>query len=158
MYREAVQPSEGCPPEPITLMKSRCRVVLTHLKRSGGARLRHRFFSRALRTLSAHGTIDTERPSATQEQTGGTMAVTSNGSTPRSDASTQRCPRRIVLLRAGEESEVERVLLEYRGAEISGKRLHADVPRLADEHRGRTVAAEWQSALGWTRFLWCRQA
>jgi len=67
-----------------------------------------------------------------------------------------RCPRRVVLLRGGEDSEAECVLQEYHGAEVSGKRLHAEVQRLASEHRGRYVAAEWLGPLGWTRFLWCR--
>jgi hypothetical protein len=62
-----------------------------------------------------------------------------------------------VLLRDGEDSEMEQVLLEYKENEVSGKRLHADVQRLADEHRGRFVAAEWLGSLGWTRFLWCRR-
>jgi hypothetical protein len=62
----------------------------------------------------------------------------------------------VVLLLDGEDSEAERVLQEYNGAEVSGKRLHADVQRLAGEFRGRYVAAEWLGPLGWTRFLWCR--
>ena len=82
------------------------------------------------------------------------MAFSSNGSVANS---TPRCPRRVVLLRDGEESEAERVLQEYHGAEVSGKRLHGDVQRLADAHRGRCVAAEWLGPLGWTRYLWCRR-
>jgi hypothetical protein len=82
-----------------------------------------------------------------------------NGTPPSSQngATNGRAPRRLVLLTDGEESAVKQVLAEYRGAEISGNRLHADLQRLADEHRGWTVAAEWQGALGWTRFLWCRK-
>ena len=80
----------------------------------------------------------------------------SNGVAARLVSSSPRCPRRVVLLRGGEEGEVEQVLLEYQAAEVSGNRLHADVHRLADEHRGRFVAAEWLGSLGWTRFLWCR--
>lgn len=82
-----------------------------------------------------------------------------NGIPPSSQnaAMDGRAPRRLVLLADGEDSAVKQVLAEYRGAEISGTRLHADLQRLADEHRGRTVAAEWQGALGWTRFLWCRK-
>jgi hypothetical protein len=49
------------------------------------------------------------------------------------------------------------VLAEYEGADVSGKRLHADLQRLADEHRGQCVAGEWRGPLGWTRFLWCRK-
>jgi hypothetical protein len=71
-------------------------------------------------------------------------------------ASTRR-PRRIVLLSADEHSEVHRVLLEMNADEVSGRRLHAEVQRLAQEHSGTIVAAEWLSALGWTRFLWCRK-
>jgi hypothetical protein len=61
------------------------------------------------------------------------------------------------LLRSGEDSEVEEVLGQYQGAEVSGKRLHEDLQRLAAEHPGRCVAAEWLGPLGWTRFLWCRR-
>jgi hypothetical protein len=68
---------------------------------------------------------------------------------------TSRAPRRIVLLEAGTDSEVSQVLKEYAPAEVSGDRLHADVQKYAAEHAGRTVAAEWLGALGWTRFLWC---
>jgi hypothetical protein len=71
--------------------------------------------------------------------------------------SSRLCPRRVVLLCDGEASESKGVLQEYRGAEVSGKRLHADVQRLASQHRGRYVAAEWLGPLGWTRFLWCRR-
>ncbi len=90
------------------------------------------------------------------------MAAHSNGTAPRqplpgSSSSTPRCPRRLVLLADGEDSAVLEVLAEYRGAEVSGKRLHADLQRLAAEHRGRCVAAEWLGPLGWTRFLWCRK-
>ncbi len=80
-----------------------------------------------------------------------------NGSAAQPMSSSPRCPRRVVLLRDGEASEAERVLLEYHGAAVSGKRLHADVQRLAGEHDGRLVAAEWLGPLGWTRFLWCRR-
>ncbi|HTU88957.1 MAG TPA: hypothetical protein VMF69_02570 [Gemmataceae bacterium] len=83
------------------------------------------------------------------------MALSSNGASSSGNSS-PRCPRRVVLLRDGEDSEIEQVLQEQHGAEISGKRLHADVQRLAREHRGRCVAAEWLGPLGWTRFLWCR--
>jgi hypothetical protein len=69
----------------------------------------------------------------------------------------ERAPRRLVLLRAGEDSEVEQVLAEQAGAEVSGARLHAELARLACEHPGRCVAAEWRGPLGWTRFLWCRR-
>jgi hypothetical protein len=74
-----------------------------------------------------------------------------------SKSSEERVPRRIVLLQDEEKSAVEQVLVEYRGAEISGKRLHADLQKLAREHAGRLVAAEWLGPLGWTRFLWCRK-
>jgi hypothetical protein len=89
-------------------------------------------------------------------------AAHSNGTAPRqptpgSSSSTPRAPRRLVLLADGEDSAVREVLAEYRGAEVSGKRLHADLQRLAAEHGGRCVAAEWLGPLGWTRFLWCRK-
>lgn len=73
------------------------------------------------------------------------------------ESAVPRCPRRVVLLRDGADSGIERVLQEYHGAEVSGKRLHADVRRWADEHRGRCVAAEWLGPLGWTRFLSCQR-
>jgi len=79
-----------------------------------------------------------------------------NGVPARLVSSSPRCPRRVVLLQGGEVGEVEQVLLEYQAAEVSGNRLHTDVHRLADRHRGRFIAAEWLGPLGWTRFLWCR--
>lgn len=89
------------------------------------------------------------------------MSISSNGASPSGNGSranpSPRCPRRVVLLRDGEDSEVDRVLQEYHCAEVSGNRLHADVQRLAEERRGRCVAAEWLGPLGWTRFLWCRR-
>ncbi len=89
------------------------------------------------------------------------MSFSNNGVSPTSNGAaanaSPRCPRRVVLLCDGEESEVDRVLQEYHGSEVSGNRLHADMQRLADEHRGRCVAAEWLGPLGWTRFLWCRR-
>jgi hypothetical protein len=91
----------------------------------------------------------------------------SNGSTARGNGpnhpapqpadNTARAPRRIVLLAGAEDSAVERVLLEYDGRNLSGKQFHADVQRLAGEHRGRCVAGEWLGPLGWTRFLTCRK-
>ena len=91
----------------------------------------------------------------------------SNGSTARGNSHNQpapnpvedsaRAPRRIVLLADAEDSSVERVLLEYDGRDLSGKQFHADVQRLAAEHRGRCVAGEWFGPLGWTRFLTCRK-
>jgi hypothetical protein len=68
-----------------------------------------------------------------------------------------RAPRRVVLLEAGEASGVREVLKEYAPAEVSGRRLHEDVRRLAEERPGQTVAVEWLGPLGWTRFLWCRR-
>jgi hypothetical protein len=69
----------------------------------------------------------------------------------------QRVPRRVVLLETDEQSGPRKVLVEYRGAEISGKRIHGDIRRLADEHPGSWIAAEWLGPLGWTRFVWCRR-
>jgi hypothetical protein len=79
-----------------------------------------------------------------------------NGSAPRPASSSPRCPRRLVLLAADEHSAAEQVLAEYRDDAVSGQRLHADLQRLAAEHAGRFVAAEWLGKLGWTRFLWRR--
>jgi hypothetical protein len=76
---------------------------------------------------------------------------------PASSGPGERAPRRLVLLSGDEKSEVEAVLVEYRGAEISGNRLHADLQKFARDNPGRCVAAEWLGPLGWTRFLWCRK-
>jgi hypothetical protein len=67
----------------------------------------------------------------------------------------ERVPRRIILLDGAEE--IEQVLAEYQGAEVSGNRLHADFQRLAREDRSRRIAAEWLGPRGWVRFLWAVQ-
>jgi hypothetical protein len=67
-----------------------------------------------------------------------------------------RVPRRLVLLETDEQSGPREVLVEYHGAEISGKRIHGDIRRLASEHIGSWIAAEWLGPRGWTRFVWCR--
>jgi hypothetical protein len=91
------------------------------------------------------------------------MSTSSNGVSHTGDGpagqsgSSSRCPRRLVLLKGDDQSEVAQVLVEYRDAEVSGKRLHAEVQRQALEHLGQCVAAEWLGPLGWTRFLWCRR-
>src|SRR3954467_11775235 len=69
-------------------------------------------------------------------------------------SSAPRCPRRLVLLQGGEDSAVEQVLAEYQGAEVSGKRLHENLQRLAGAHPGRCLAAEWLGPPGWARVLW----
>jgi len=61
-----------------------------------------------------------------------------------------------VLLDDDRDGPAGPVLAEYRGAEVSGNRLHADVQRLSEEHPGCYVAAEWLGPRGWTRFLWRR--
>ncbi len=71
--------------------------------------------------------------------------------------SSERTPRRIVLLTDGEESDAAEVLAELRGDDVSGKRLHAEIQKHAAAHPGRVVAAEWLGKLGWTRFLWCKK-
>jgi hypothetical protein len=81
----------------------------------------------------------------------------SNAPAPAGKGQTPRAPRRLVLLREGEDSAVERVLSEHAGNDVSGTRLHAELQRLAGEHPGRCVAVEWLAPLGWTRFLWCRR-
>ncbi len=85
------------------------------------------------------------------------MAQSANGTSTQASSSTARCPRRLVLLVAGEDSDVAEVLAEHKGADVSGKRLHAEIQRLAARHPGRCIAAEWLGPLGWTRFLWCRK-
>jgi hypothetical protein len=88
----------------------------------------------------------------------GAPQAAGNGSSARPAASsTPRCPRRLVLLASGEDSAIAEVLAEYKGADVSGKRLHADLQRLATQHAGRCIAAEWLGSLGWTRFLWCKK-
>jgi hypothetical protein len=91
-----------------------------------------------------------------------TMGVNDNGATAGSDAgarqaSSDRRPRRLVLLGDGEDSEVRQVLAEYPAGGVKGSQLHAELQRLAGEHPGVLVAAEWLGPLGWTRFLWCRR-
>jgi hypothetical protein len=81
---------------------------------------------------------------------------TKDNSKQPSISTTPRQPRRLVLLAGGEQGVVKEVLLELHGEEVSGKRLHADVQRLARQHAGAVIAAEWLGPLGWTRFLWCR--
>ena len=66
-----------------------------------------------------------------------------------------RAPRRLVLLKGDDHSEVEEVLVEYAPEQASGTKLHADLRKLAVERPGRRLAAEWLGPLGWTRFLWC---
>src|SRR5438094_5097250 len=70
--------------------------------------------------------------------------------------SAARTPRRVVLLKDGDNSDVERVLSEYGVREASTADVSAEVHRFASEHPGRTVAAEWQGPRAWVRFLWCR--
>jgi hypothetical protein len=82
---------------------------------------------------------------------------TANGKAVAASIATPRCPRRIVLLSGDEQSEIDQVLAEYEGIQVSGRRLHEDVRRQADQHPGRQVAAEWLGPLGWTRFLWSRR-
>ncbi len=91
------------------------------------------------------------------------MSTSSNYVTSRKSTSTrpaspapesERYPRRLVLLCEGEESTVEAVLVEYRGKDIVGSRLHADLQRFSEEHPGRVIAAEWAGPIGWNRFLW----
>ncbi len=69
----------------------------------------------------------------------------------------QRAPRRIVLLQSDETSDVDRVLAEFAGEQISGRRLHVELQKRALEHPERTVAGEWLGPLGWTRFLWVQK-
>ena len=80
-----------------------------------------------------------------------------NGKVAPALAQTARCPRRLVLLADGEDSEVKCILAEFTGSEARGKGIHDEVQRLANEHRGMHVAAEWLGPLGWVRFLWCRK-
>lgn len=86
------------------------------------------------------------------------MGVNGNAvAQPSAAKGEERRPRRIVLLAGESDGPVEEVLAEFRAAEVSGNRLHAEVQRLSEEHPGRCVAAEWLGPLGWTRFLWRRK-
>ena len=78
-------------------------------------------------------------------------------SSPSPSEQKGRAPRRLVLLEGDDHSPVAQVLAEYAPEQVSGTKLHADLQRLAGEHAGRCVAAEWLGPLGWTRFLWCRR-
>ncbi len=91
------------------------------------------------------------------------MGVNGNGvgrlnGASATDKGAERRPRRLVLLADEPNGPVQEVLAEFRGADISGNRVHADLQRLSEEHAGRYVAAEWLGPLGWTRFLWRRKA
>lgn len=89
-------------------------------------------------------------------ESNGKAHVNGKGSSPdQKPATFAPAPRRVVLLVNDRASEVERVLVQYEGAEARAANLAEDVQRFAAEHRGRTVAAEWQGPLGWFRFLWC---
>src|SRR5262249_26977146 len=71
--------------------------------------------------------------------------------------SSERTSRRIVLLTADEQSDIDEVLVDLRGEDITGKRLHSEIQKQAPAHPGPAVAAEWLGNLGWTRFLWCKK-
>jgi hypothetical protein len=83
--------------------------------------------------------------------------ATNHGLAAPAAASGKNAPRRLVLLRGDESSEVERVLTEFTGSEGAGKDVHALIERVAGQHPGRRIAAEWLGPLGWSRFLWCRK-
>jgi hypothetical protein len=69
----------------------------------------------------------------------------------------ERRPRRMALLRDGDSSEPDHVLVEFRGRDAVTADLSAEAGRFAEQHRGRCVAAEWEGPRGWIRFLWCRR-
>lgn len=71
------------------------------------------------------------------------------------DSAKKQIPRRIVLLQDDESSEPAEVLATFEGAQVVGSKIHAEVQRLAEEHRGRTVALEWLSNMGWVRYITC---
>ena len=73
--------------------------------------------------------------------------------TPAAD----RAPRRLVLLESDPQSAVAEVLAEFTPPDVRGSKVHAELQRLAGDHPGKLVAAEWLGPLGWTRFLWCRR-
>ena len=58
-------------------------------------------------------------------------------------------PRRIVLLVDGRDSLVQAVLEEPEAIGCTRR-----ARELAEQHRGRTLAVEWQSKLGWVRYFW----
>jgi len=81
----------------------------------------------------------------------------SNGQPSQNTSTTTRNPQRIVLLAGDEQSAVKSVLAEYQGADLATVDVSEKARQFAAEHAGKVVAAEWQSNLGWQRFLWCRK-
>jgi hypothetical protein len=49
------------------------------------------------------------------------------------------------------------VLATFQGPAVVGGRIHAEVQRFAEAHRGQVVALEWSGPLGWVRYLTCRK-
>ncbi len=87
----------------------------------------------------------------------GVNPVSNGPAKPAIQQTNERVPRRIVLLTGDEQSDAGDVLLELRGDDITGKRLHTNIQQHAAAHPGHWVAAEWLGNLGWTRFLWCKK-
>lgn len=69
----------------------------------------------------------------------------------------ERVPRRLIVLSGDEQSEMEQVLGEFTGLEARGKDIHAEIERQAAKIPGKIIAAEWQSPLGWIRFMTCKK-
>ena len=66
-------------------------------------------------------------------------------------------PRRIVLLREDERSDVRLVLAEFSGADVDAADFGTLLDQHAEQHAGKWVAVEWQGGLGWKRYLSCRR-
>jgi hypothetical protein len=88
------------------------------------------------------------------------MGVERNGkeAAEKAAGSDQRSKRLVLLTTADEQSAVRRVLVEYPAGGVKGSELHAALKRVAREHPGSMIAAEWLGSVGWTRFLWCRNS
>ncbi len=71
------------------------------------------------------------------------------------DSMKTRIPRRIVLLKGDDKSEVKEVLTAYEGDQVIGSKIHADLQIFAKNHSGETVAIEWLGNMGWVRFATC---
>jgi hypothetical protein len=52
---------------------------------------------------------------------------------------------------------VLRLSHQVLGEQLAGFDVHQLLPQFAAEHEGKVVAVDWQSNLGWQRFLWCRK-
>jgi hypothetical protein len=64
---------------------------------------------------------------------------------------------RLVLLTGDQASPLQQVLREYPAGGADPGQVGEDLNRLARDHPGQCLAAEWRGPGGWVRFLWCRR-